>query len=86
MPEEITLANVNAAIQEANINTDNHVSEDRYTSELSDIGREVTLMPGKDRKDMHNDYVNGPITLSKNVREQDALQEDIVISGGGVFR
>lgn len=77
MPEELTLANVNAAIAQANINTDNHVMEEHYTSELSDIGREVTLMPGADRKQAHNDPINGPVPIKSYVEFQDKLLKEV---------
>ena len=79
MPEQITLASVNAAIAEANITTDNHVMEEHYTSELHDIYKEVKLMPGKDRVDMHNDQVNGPVPIRSYVDLQDELLSEVVL-------
>lgn len=65
LPEEITLANVNRAISEATINTDNNIMEQHYTSELTDIIAENKLMP----KD-----------IKTNIDEVDNILEEVVIS------
>lgn len=78
MPNVINLENVNKAISQATILSDNHVMIDRYQEELSDVGREVELMPGKDRKSIKKDKVNGPIPLKSYVDFQDKLIEEVI--------
>lgn len=78
MPDEFNLKNVNNAISQATILSDNHVMIDRYQEELSDVGREVELMPGEDRKSIKNDKVNGPIPLKSYVDFQDKLIQEVV--------
>lgn len=79
MPEVINLENVNAAIKNATILTDNNVKEQLYESELCDCGREISLYPGKDRMSVKNDEVNGPIPLNDYARTQVALQSHLGI-------
>lgn len=74
MPEVINLENVNAAIKDATILTDNNVKEQLYQSELCDCGREVSLYPGKDRMSVKNDEVNGPIPLKDYAKSQLKIQ------------
>lgn len=78
MPNVFNLENVNNAISKATILSDNHVMIDRYQEELSDVDREVELMPGKDRKSIKKDKVNGPIPLKSYVDFQDKLIEEVI--------
>lgn len=78
MSDEINLENVNNAISQATILSDNHVMIDRYQEELSDIEIERELMPGKDRKSIMKDKVNGPIPLKSYVDFQDKLIKEMI--------
>ena len=78
MPNIINLENVNNAIKQATILSDNHVMIDRYQEEISDIEREVELMPGNDRKSIKNDKINGPVPLKSYVDLQDNLMKEVI--------
>lgn len=65
MPQEITLANVNKAIEDATINTDNNIMVQHYTSELTDIVSENVLMPSD---------------IKTRIDEVDTLLKEVVLS------
>ena len=64
LPEEYTLADVNEAIKEAAINTDNNIIKQYFTSELADIAAEALLMP---------------LDIKKNIDEIDNISKEVVL-------
>ena len=74
--DDFNLANVNERISKATILTDNKVMIDRYQGELSDL--DYNDLPGKSRKEIKKDKVNGPIPLKSNVDLQNKIMKEIL--------